>query len=69
MDALDVISTPPKLVTKPLVKKDSQEEAIEWALMCAQEVADRWPSLTMRTLGNMTKTIDALREALQSLKK
>jgi len=47
---------------------ERREEALELALICAQDIVDAWPTLTMRTLGNMTKRIDTLRQALEASK-
>lgn len=75
VSAIDVIKNPPKLETVPVIRsvregeasRKANREALEWALMCAQEVVDRWPTLTLRTLGTMTKTIDTLKEALSKV--
>ena len=44
-------------------------EAIELALVCAQDIVDAWPQTTMRTIGQMTKRIETLKQALEAAKK
>jgi hypothetical protein len=45
------------------------QEAIELALLCAQDIVDGWPTLTFRTIGQMTKKVDTLKQALEAVKK
>jgi hypothetical protein len=47
---------------------NKEKEALEWALMCAQDIVDKWPTLTLRSLGTMTKSINTLKEALTKVK-
>lgn len=44
-------------------------EAMDLVLICAQDIVDAWPQTTIRTLGQMTKRMDTLRQALEALKK
>ena len=46
-----------------------QAEAIELALICAQDIVDAWPELSIRKLAEMTKRVDTLRQALEGAKK
>ena len=46
-----------------------KDEAIELALLCAQDIVDGWPTLTFRTIGSMTKKVDTLKQALDAVKK
>lgn len=46
-----------------------KQEAIELALIYAQDIVNTWPQLTMRTLGTMTDRINTLRQALEEIKK
>lgn len=43
-------------------------DADELVLICAQDIVNAWPTLTMRTMGEMTKRIDTLRQALEAAK-
>jgi hypothetical protein len=46
-----------------------KKEATDLVLLCAQDIVDGWPTLTFRTIGNMTKKIDTLKQALDAVKK
>lgn len=50
-------------------KANLRQEAMDLALICAQDIVNAWPTLTMRTLGTMTNRIDTLRQALQAAQK
>lgn len=43
-------------------------EAMELVLICAQDIVNAWPTLTMRTLGSMTKRMETLKQALEAAK-
>jgi hypothetical protein len=47
---------------------DAQKEARQLALICAQDIVEAWPTLTMRTLGSMTKRMETLKQALEAAK-
>lgn len=50
-------------------KKDQdRKDAMELVLLYAQDIVDSWPKMTLRTLGQMTGKIGALKEALTLLK-
>jgi hypothetical protein len=53
----------------PNSRKVQQAEALELVLICAQGIVDAWPELTMRKLGEMTKRVDTLRQALEAARK
>jgi hypothetical protein len=42
---------------------------LQLVLICAQDIVNAWPELTMRKLGEMTKRVDTLRQALEAAKK
>ncbi len=44
-------------------------DAIEILMLCAQDIVDGWPTLTFRTIGQMTKKVDDLKQALEAIKK
>jgi len=48
------------------MKTDNHEE-LELLLLVAQDIVDGWPTLTFRTIGNMTKKVDTLKQALELL--
>lgn len=53
-----------------LVKELSKQlSALELVVICAQDIVAAWPETTMRTLGNMTKRVDTLRQALAEVVK
>ncbi len=56
-----------------MVKLDAavkqHNEAMELMLLCAQDIVDGWPTLTFRTIGQMTKKVDTLKQALEAVKK
>jgi hypothetical protein len=41
----------------------------ELVFICAQDIVKAWPDLSIRTLGQMTKRIDTLRQALEAAKR
>lgn len=43
-------------------------EKIELALSYAQDIVNNWPNTTLRTMGQMTNRVNALREALDLTK-
>jgi hypothetical protein len=43
-----------------------QLETQELVLICARDIVNAWPHTTMRTLGEMTKRMDTLRQALEA---
>jgi hypothetical protein len=47
-------------------KNQISKEAMDLVLICAQDIVNAWPALTMRTLGTMTNRIDTLRQALEA---
>jgi hypothetical protein len=81
MEAIDVIMNPPKLVTKPLgttmpieltdglKEAEKKLDAMELVVVCAADIVEAWPKMTMRTLSQMTVRMDTLRQALEALKK
>jgi hypothetical protein len=44
-------------------------EELELVIVCARDIVNAWPDLSIRTLGQMTKRIDTLRQALEAAKK
>jgi hypothetical protein len=50
------------------IEQDERAEALQLALVCAQDIVNAWPTLTMRTLGTMTTRIDTLKQALEASK-
>ena len=50
-------------------KAEQQFQELELVLICAQDIVNAWPRTTMRTLGDMTKRMDTLRQALEAVKK
>lgn len=54
---------------KDVKQKIEAAEAIELVLICAQDIVDAWPELTMRKLGEMTKRVDTLKQALEAARK
>jgi hypothetical protein len=55
-----VHSNPSKLV----LPRD--REAMDLILICARDIVNAWPKTTIRTLGEMTKRMDTLRQALEA---
>lgn len=43
-------------------------ENLDLVLICAQDLVKMWPTVTIRTLGTVTKAIDTLRQALEASK-
>ena len=41
-----------------------QLKELELVIICAQDIVNAWPELTMRKLGEMSKRVDTLRQAL-----
>jgi hypothetical protein len=58
-----------KNVDARLARQDQKAEVLQLVLICAQDIVDAWPELTMRKLGEMTKRIDTLRQALEAARK
>jgi hypothetical protein len=50
-------------------KAVEQQEALELVAAYAQDIVDNWAELTMRKLGEMTKRVDTLRQALEAARK
>jgi hypothetical protein len=50
-------------------RQEARDEAMELAIICAKDIVSAWPEMTMRTLANMTKRIDTLRQALEEAAK
>lgn len=50
------------------VKDSSNVEALRLVVSYAQDIVDAWPKMTLRTLGQMTNRIKALKEALDLVK-
>lgn len=46
--------------------EQEKNEALELAIICANDIVAAWPKITIRTLGEMTKRIDTLRQALKA---
>lgn len=44
-------------------------QALELVIICSRDIVEAWPTMTMRTLGQMTKRMDTLRQALEAAKK
>jgi hypothetical protein len=41
-------------------------ESLELVVVCARDIADRWFTMTIRTISNMTNRVDTLRQALEA---
>jgi len=58
-----------KYLSEMTDRQNARDEAMELVLICAQDIVAAWPETTMRTLGNMTKRVDTLRQALEEMAK
>lgn len=58
-----------KYLSEMTDRQNARDEAMELVLICAQDIVAAWPETTMRTLGNMTKRVDTLRQALEEMVK
>jgi hypothetical protein len=63
--AMGVISD----LSDKLVKAKNKSDDVDLVLICAQDIVNAWPELTMRKLGEMTKRVDTLRQALEATRK
>ena len=50
-------------------KAKKKQEALELVVVCATDIVNAWPKTTMRTLADMTKRMDILRQALEEAAK
>lgn len=58
-----------QILLRILDEKVKNTEALELVLICAKDIVDAWPQVTLRTLGQMTKRIETLRQALEAVSK
>lgn len=65
---MKLTSTQDKVLRHIDAYMDKQDDLDELVLICAQDIVAAWPTLTMRTMGQMTKRIDTLRQALEAAK-
>jgi hypothetical protein len=49
-------------------QKRQRKEALELVVSYAKDIVEAWPKMTLRTLGQMTNRIKALKEALDMAK-
>lgn len=49
-------------------QEKTRTEALALVFICAQDIVDAWPTMTMRTISQMTKRIETLRQALAAAK-
>jgi hypothetical protein len=48
---------------------ENKDQDIELALVCAQDIVNAWPKMTIRTISEMTKRIETLKQALEAANK
>ena len=46
-----------------------KEEALQLVIVCATDIVNAWPTVTLRTLWSMTNKIDILKQAVNEYKK
>jgi hypothetical protein len=63
---IDPFDCPSEIST---MNKTTDKENLELALICAEDIVDAWPKMTVRTIGAMTNRIETLRQALLAAKK
>lgn len=51
------------------LKAEAKLEAMELLIICAQDIVAAWPRFTLRTVGLMTRSIDTLKQAIDSVTK
>lgn len=51
-----------------LDKAAQHKQDMDWLFVCIQDVVDSWPKMTLRTMFNFCKSIDALKEAYQKVR-
>lgn len=71
VDGYPLFSTPEDIQERARVRRQEEQnhkEALDLVLICAQDIVDAWPKMTMRTLADMTKRMDTLRQALEAAK-
>lgn len=56
-------------MTAKASKMEAQVASLDLVLICAQDIVNAWPQTTIRTLGEMTKRMDTLRQALEAAQK
>ena len=47
----------------------AKQEALHLIVVCATDIVNAWPTLTLRMLGSMTNKIDTLKQAVNEYKK
>lgn len=47
----------------------AKQEALQLVVVCATDIVNAWPTLTLRMLGSMTNKIDTLKQAVNEYKK
>lgn len=47
----------------------AKQEALQLVVVCATDIVNAWPTLTLRMLGSMTNKIDTLKQAINEYKK
>ena len=50
------------------LKAEAKLEKMELVIVCATDIVEFWPKLTMRMFGQMTKQMDTLKQAIQEFK-
>lgn len=51
------------------LKAEAKLKSLELVVICAKDIVDTWPRLTLRMLATMTNSIDTLRQALKESEK
>jgi hypothetical protein len=49
-------------------KLEKEVESLELVVVCATDIVNAWPTLTMRLLGAMTNRVDTLKQALDAFR-
>lgn len=49
------------------LKAEKRISNLDLVLVCAKDIVNAWPGLTIRMLGSMTNRIDTLKQALQEV--
>lgn len=55
-------------ILKSKLTSAEQQEALELVLICANDIVDAWPKMTIKTIASMAGRIDTLKQAMGLLK-
>lgn len=47
----------------------AKQEALQLVVVCATDIVNVWPTVTLRMLGSITNKIDTLKQAINEYKK